>query len=212
MLQATDDLAGTDVPHGAPVASIVVLGRSGLLREVVAHHISQGGRNLIDLPLLESSNAEAVVVVVLVEPSESDWKTAHALHAEIVVVADVDDRAVVDLVVRGADAVITPDSALDQLTTAIEVVASGGSMLPPGPARRVLRHLRSTAGRWRATLTPRERDILESIERGESIKQTARTLGISEKTVQNLQSRLFSKLRARNRAQAITRAHELHLL
>jgi DNA-binding CsgD family transcriptional regulator len=55
-------------------------------------------------------------------------------------------------------------------------------------------------------------DILLSIERGDSIKQTARHLGISEKTVQNLQSRLFTKLRARNRVQAITRAHQLGLL
>jgi DNA-binding CsgD family transcriptional regulator len=62
------------------------------------------------------------------------------------------------------------------------------------------------------TLTPREVDILESIERGESVKQTARSLGIAIKTVENLQSRLFRKLGARNRAQAIAKAHDLNLL
>jgi two-component system, NarL family, nitrate/nitrite response regulator NarL len=61
-------------------------------------------------------------------------------------------------------------------------------------------------------LTPREIDILNSIQRGESVKQTARALGISIKTVENLQSRLFRKVGARNRAQAISRAHELNLL
>ena len=62
------------------------------------------------------------------------------------------------------------------------------------------------------SLTPREIDILASIDRGEVVKQTARQLGISEKTVQNIQSRLFRKLGARNRAQAVARAHELGLL
>jgi DNA-binding CsgD family transcriptional regulator len=61
-------------------------------------------------------------------------------------------------------------------------------------------------------LTPREAAILASVERGESVKQTARTLGIAMKTVENLQSRMFRKLGARNRAHAVTIAHRLGLL
>jgi DNA-binding CsgD family transcriptional regulator len=44
------------------------------------------------------------------------------------------------------------------------------------------------------------------------VKQTARTLGIAMKTVENLQSRMFRKLGARNRAHAVTIAHRLGLL
>jgi hypothetical protein len=44
------------------------------------------------------------------------------------------------------------------------------------------------------------------------VKQTARALGISAKTVENLQSRLFRKLDVRNRAQAVSRAHALGML
>jgi DNA-binding NarL/FixJ family response regulator len=58
----------------------------------------------------------------------------------------------------------------------------------------------------------REHQILESIDRGLSVKQTALALGVSPKTVENLQSRLFGKLGARNRAQAVYRAHQLGLL
>jgi DNA-binding NarL/FixJ family response regulator len=61
-------------------------------------------------------------------------------------------------------------------------------------------------------LTRRELDILLSIDRGETVKQTARSLGISPKTVENLQSKLFTKLDARNRAQAVSHAHNLGLL
>jgi LuxR family maltose regulon positive regulatory protein len=60
--------------------------------------------------------------------------------------------------------------------------------------------------------TPRELDVLLGIARGDSIKQTARALGISPKTVESLQTGLFRKLGVRNRAQAVTRAHALGLV
>lgn len=61
-------------------------------------------------------------------------------------------------------------------------------------------------------LSPLEAQILASITRGESMKQAARALGISEKTVENLQRRLHLELGARTRAQAVARAHALGLL
>ena len=75
---------------------------------------------------------------------------------------------------------------------------------------RALREIRDSAPR--AELTSREFDILASVDRGESVKQTARTLGISVKTVENLQTRLFRKLDVRNRAQAVAVAHARGLL
>ena len=62
------------------------------------------------------------------------------------------------------------------------------------------------------SLTPREREILASIDRGDSVRQTARSLGIAVKTVENLQGRLFRKLGVRNRAQAVAAAHNRGLL
>ena len=61
-------------------------------------------------------------------------------------------------------------------------------------------------------LTARESDILQSVARGYSIRQTARALGISPKTVENIQTRLFRKLGVRNRAAALAVADALGLL
>ncbi|HLL65188.1 MAG TPA: LuxR family transcriptional regulator [Micromonosporaceae bacterium] len=61
-------------------------------------------------------------------------------------------------------------------------------------------------------LTAREFDILRSIAMGHSVRQTAQLLVIGEKTVGNLQSRLFLKLGTRNRAEAIRAAYGLGLL
>jgi DNA-binding CsgD family transcriptional regulator len=61
-------------------------------------------------------------------------------------------------------------------------------------------------------LTARESDILLSVARGDSIRQTARALGISPKTVENIQTGLFRKLGVRNRTEAFTVVDALGLL
>ena len=55
-------------------------------------------------------------------------------------------------------------------------------------------------------------DILASIADGHTVRQTARTLGIATKTVENTQARLFRKLGARNRAGVLTIAYRLGLI
>jgi DNA-binding NarL/FixJ family response regulator len=61
-------------------------------------------------------------------------------------------------------------------------------------------------------LTVRERDVLRSIARGDTVRQTARLLAIAEKTVESLKARLFLKLGTHNRAGAIRAAYALGLL
>jgi DNA-binding NarL/FixJ family response regulator len=61
-------------------------------------------------------------------------------------------------------------------------------------------------------VTARECDILRSIALGHTVRQTAQSLGIAPKTVENIQARLFGKLGVRNRAGALAAAYELGLL
>ncbi len=55
-------------------------------------------------------------------------------------------------------------------------------------------------------LTPREREVLELIARGQSNGEISSELGISPHTLRNHVARIFAKLRVPNRAQAIVRA------
>lgn len=71
---------------------------------------------------------------------------------------------------------------------------------------------RTTDGGELPELTARESDILQSAARGCSIRQTARALGISPKTVETIQTRLFRKLGVRNRAAALAVADAFGLL
>ncbi len=61
-------------------------------------------------------------------------------------------------------------------------------------------------------LTRREREILASIGSGRTTRQTASELGISARTVENLQGSLFRKLRVHSRTAALVAAHDLQLI
>jgi len=67
------------------------------------------------------------------------------------------------------------------------------------------------AGRPFPELTDRELEILDLIARGRSNTEISDTLVLSPKTVRNHVSNVFSKLGARDRADAIVRARETGL-
>jgi LuxR family maltose regulon positive regulatory protein len=63
----------------------------------------------------------------------------------------------------------------------------------------------------RQLLTDRERSIIEFIANGQSNKKIARTLGVTPETVKTHLKRIFVKLSAETRAQAVVRAQSLGL-
>jgi DNA-binding CsgD family transcriptional regulator len=52
-------------------------------------------------------------------------------------------------------------------------------------------------------LTPREVEVMERLSNGETSREVARALGISPHTVNSLLERVFEKLDANDRAQAV---------
>jgi DNA-binding CsgD family transcriptional regulator len=77
---------------------------------------------------------------------------------------------------------------------------------PPGPFRR------NEVQVERLGLTPREVQILELIASGLSNKEIAERIFVSENTVKTHLSRLFEKLNARRRTQAVQLGKELGIL
>ncbi|HEX9342017.1 MAG TPA: LuxR C-terminal-related transcriptional regulator [Actinomycetota bacterium] len=158
-------------------------------------------------------------VAVLVDPEPGDWQAAAELGARIVLVPerDLDPAMAVEALLRGADAVVSATQESRKLVATVELVGAGQVVLDPLQARMLVDAARGQLeahGRGGEAPAPtrREREIFASIDRGESVKQTARALGISVKTVENLQRRLFRKLGVRNRAQAVAAAHARGLL
>jgi RNA polymerase sigma factor (sigma-70 family) len=63
-----------------------------------------------------------------------------------------------------------------------------------------------------ATLTPREREVLELLAEGLTMQQIGRRLTISPRTVETHVAKLYRKLEVRSRVQAIAKAASLGLL
>ncbi len=154
------------------------------------------------------------VVVVLVDPEPEDWEVTIALGAPTVLIRNRDipeQFAIADALARQASAVASRTDVTTGLTPTLNAVAQGLVVMSWGYASALLKWVPSPDPAM-LTLTPRELDILGSIARGHTIRQTARSLGIAAKTVENTQARLFRKLGVRNRMEALTSADALGLI
>jgi NarL family two-component system response regulator LiaR len=80
----------------------------------------------------------------------------------------------------------------------------------PVPAARPFE--RDEARRERLGITPRELEILEAVAAGLSNREIAERLYVSENTVKTHAARLFDKLGARRRTQAVQLAKEAGLI
>ena len=155
-------------------------------------------------------------VTVLIDPSPADWTAVAHRHGRVVLLVSTEPRPdqIFDAVAGGAT--IVPAALLDRLLVpAVRAAGQGFLMLGVAQARLVLNESPGNGNgprMWQLALTPREREIVVSIGRGHSSKQTARLLGISVRTVENLQSNLFRKLGVHNKAAALATAHKLGLL
>jgi two-component system, NarL family, nitrate/nitrite response regulator NarL len=157
------------------------------------------------------------VLLVLIEPSPEDWPAPETVRSPVVLVRSGDPESVdvVETLNRGIAAVVQSERVSEDLVPALTLAARGYLALEGVHARALLAALnsrRADAENGLPELTARESDILRSIAAGHTVRQTARSLGIAEKTVENTQARLFRKLGARNRAGALATAHAWGLI
>lgn len=118
------------------------------------------------------------------------------------------DRYVFEAVKVGARGYMLKDASASELIDAIRRVAAGETLLNAEMAASILDEFSKVGEMPRhpehklSELTDREEDILRHLAQGSSNQEIATSLGVSEKTVRNRLSEIFSKLRLNNRTQA----------
>jgi len=110
----------------------------------------------------------------------------------------------------GADAYIVKDSSLQELVAAIKTLGEGASYVDPRVAAALLRR-RGPSKRLTSELSPREREIIKLIAQGLSNRDIGRRLILSEKTIKNHVSHIFSKIHCTARSQAAVHAIRIGL-
>jgi two-component system invasion response regulator UvrY len=95
----------------------------------------------------------------------------------------------------GAAGYVSKQSASDVLVSAVKRVLSGGRYVSPAVAEKLAK---AAAEGWTGTphenLSHREMQVLQMIARGNSIKEIAAELALSEKTIATYRSRISDKL------------------
>jgi DNA-binding NarL/FixJ family response regulator len=136
----------------------------------------------------------------------------------VVLTTYADDESIISALRAGALGYLTKDATRAEIGRAVEAAAAGQAVLDPAVQQRLL----SAATRSPAPaeppvpdrapgqappgaddLTPREVDVLRLIAAGQSNREIARTLFVSEATVKTHINRIFAKTGSRDRVQAV---------
>ena len=127
-----------------------------------------------------------------------------------------DDASVFSAMRAGARGYVLKGAQPKELVETIRAVASGQTLFRPAIASRMMRFFNEYGERFEASLpedsfpelTPRELEVLELIAEGHKNSQIAEKLVISDKTVRNHITNIFSKLQVADRSQAIIKARQ----
>lgn len=180
-------------------------------------HLIQGWRGkppalvLLDLHLGNGSG------LTLLPVARERWPDTHVM----VVSQRSDEHNFVQALRRGARGYLVKDGDSDAVAAAINAVRRGQFLVSPGVARHLLA-LGSAASNDAAApeappepalaLTDRERQVLVCLAEGLSYADTARSMAISQSTVQTHIRHLYRKLDATSKVTALMRARLLGVL
>jgi DNA-binding NarL/FixJ family response regulator len=191
----------------SPGIAVVGAARDGeeAVRLVEEHHPDVV---LMDLRMPRCDGVEATRLI----------SAAHPGTRVVVLTTYADDDSIFAALEAGAMGYLTKDAGAREIVQAIRTVHAGDALLDHAVQARVLRQLRGatppspapSASRSAPSLpdglTTREAEVLGLIAQGLNNQEIAQRLVVSEATVKTHINNLFSKIGARDRAQAVVYA------
>lgn len=127
----------------------------------------------------------------------------------IALTIEEEQQHIVDFVFAGATGYLLKDSDPSQIIKAIRTIARGDSLIHPSIASKILAEFSLLADKKAQKrplvdhdLTEREMTVLRLVASGQSNKEVANSLELSEKTVKNHLRIIFQKLHVYDRTQA----------
>ena len=189
----------------ASLPDVEVAGEAGSVEDAVAVvDASRPDVVIMDLQLPDGSGVTATERILSRRPD----------LGVLVVTMFADDDAVFAAMRAGARGYLVKGAGQDEIERAVRAVANGEVILGPPVAQRAaaLFAVRSSAAAAPfPDLSEREHEVLDLLARGLDNHAIARRLTISEKTVRNHVSNIFTKLQVPDRPRAIVKAREAGL-
>lgn len=131
----------------------------------------------------------------------------HKQIGVLILTAYDDDPYVIAVLRAGANGYVLKTATADEIIRAVRSVYEGQSVLDPAIAHKVVMHF-SKAGLETPVedLTDRELQVLSLAGKGFTNKAIGVQLGISDRTVQGHLAKIYDKLHAESRTEAVMRA------
>lgn len=140
-------------------------------------------------------------------------KEAHPDVEILAYTAQTDRDILVSVLNAGANGYILKGCKPRELIEALHCLHEGGAPLSPQISRTLVREFHPPASAEAPSLlTTREKEILTALEKGLSYQQIADLLTISVHTVHTHVSKMFKKLVAENRKDALVKARRLGIV
>lgn len=114
-----------------------------------------------------------------------------------------DPGTVAEAVKAGADGYLSKGSSRESVVRAIRNVAEGRSVLDPNVTDGIFGRI---GGRDPHALTDRELTVLQQLTHGNSTREVAEHIHVSEETVKTYLKQIFRKLGVRDRTEAVAEA------
>ena len=195
VVSTIQDQSDMEVADSAATARDAVLLATNLLPDVILLDIEIPGGGLSAAASISASCPVTKIIMLTVSEDEEDVIAAFR---------------------GGAQAYVLKGVSAAELTDIIRSINRGEVYVTPTLASRVLQEMSSGGGKSESrdpldVLTDRERQILERVASGDSNKEVAYEIGISEKTVKHYMTNIMQKLHARNRVEAALLAHDAGL-
>jgi len=136
-------------------------------------------------------------------------KAEHPYVKIVMLTVAEEDRSLFEAIKAGAQGYLVKKMDPEEFLSMIRGVSRGEAPLSRTVASKILTEFsRRVQGPPpedpAAKLTPREREVLQLLTQGNTNKEIANTLGVSENTVKNHLKNILAKLHLQNRVQAVT--------
>jgi DNA-binding NarL/FixJ family response regulator len=189
----------------------------GALEGVVVVGSAADGRSALHAV----ASSEPDVVIMDIQMPELDGIEAtrfitgrHPSVRVVMLTMNEDDETVLAAIRAGASGYLLKGSGADEVLNAVRAAATGGMVFGAALASRVATYFSSARPSVVEPadpfpdLTDREREVLELLAGGASNEAIARATYVSDKTVRNTISSIYTKLHAAGRGEAIVKARE----
>lgn len=140
---------------------------------------------------------------------------ARLAHPDLLAMAYTiyDEREVVLSALRaGALGYVVKGHSFAEIKDSIHELVGGGSPMSPQIARKVLREFNSAGAGQQWDITSREQQVIHRIAAGCSYKEIAAEFSISPRTVHTHINKIYKKLQAASRQEALSRARTLGII